>query len=153
MHILPQVKDSLLSTSKMVDADYIAVYDKDEVNFYDAKTTKITITEEAVLSGFRCPKVGLWRVPLVASPTNLNTDTLILDHPTKLASLNSLYEVITTTATRERVSQLMGQVTSVPCLMEHINNVYELPSIEQAVRYLHATAGHPTKHTWLKAIA
>jgi len=37
--------------------------------------------------------------------------------------------------------------------MEHINNVYELPSIEQTVRYLHAAAGHPTKHTWMKAIA
>ena len=120
VHIVPKVRDSLLSTSKMVDADYIAVYDKEEVNFYDAKTTKVVITEEAVLTGFRCPKIGLWRVPLIEKPTNLNTDTLILDHPTKLASLN---------------------------------NVYELPSIEQAVRYLHAAAGHPTKHTWLKAIA
>jgi hypothetical protein len=54
------------------------------------------------------------------------------------------------------VSNLLGQViekTSVLCPMEHINNVYELPSIEQAVRYLHAAAGHPTKYTWLKAIA
>ena len=47
----------------------------------------------------------------------------------------------------------MGQATAVPCPREHINNVYELPSIEQAVRYLHVAAGHPTKHTWLKAIA
>jgi len=47
----------------------------------------------------------------------------------------------------------MGQATAVPCPMEHINNAYELPSIEQAVRYLHAAAGHPTKHMWLKAIA
>ena len=153
VHIVPDVKDSLLSTSKMVDADYIAVYDNKEVNFYDAKTTKIVITEEAVLTGYRCPTVGLWRVPLVENPTNLNTDTLILDHPTKFASLNSLYEVITTTATRERVSTLMGQATAVPCPREHINNVYELPSIEQTVRYLHAAAGHPTKYTWLKAIA
>jgi hypothetical protein len=98
VHIVPKVKDSLLSTSKMVDADYIAVYDKEEVNFYDAKTTKVVVTEEAVLTGFRCPKMGLWQVPLIEKPTNLNTDTLILDHPTKLASLNSLYEVITTTA-------------------------------------------------------
>jgi len=132
----------------MVDADYIAVYDKEEVKFYDAKTTKVMITEEAVLTGFRCPKVGLWRVPLVENPTNLDTDTLILDHPTKLASLNSMYEVITTTATQERISQLMGQATAVPCPREHINAI-----IEQTVRYLHAAAGHPTKHTWLKAIA
>ena len=30
--------------------------------------------------------------------------------------------------------------------------MYELPSIEQAVRYLHAAAGYPVKSTWLKAI-
>jgi hypothetical protein len=38
-----------------------------------------------------------------------------------------LYEVITTKATRERVSQLLGESTAVPCHLEHINNVYELP--------------------------
>ena len=32
-----------------------------------------------------------------------------------------------------------------------IGNVYELPSIEQTIRYLHAAAGFPTKTTWLKA--
>jgi hypothetical protein len=31
--------------------------------------------------------------------------------------------------------------------------VYELPSTEQSMRYLHATAGHPTKERWLKVIA
>ena len=35
---------------------------------------------------------------------------------------------------------------------EAINNVYELPSTKQAVRYLHACAGFPTKATWIKAI-
>ncbi|KAL7551824.1 hypothetical protein ACHAWF_015016 [Thalassiosira exigua] len=35
---------------------------------------------------------------------------------------------------------------------EALNNVYELPSTEQVVRYLHACAGFPTKKTWLKAI-
>ena len=33
-----------------------------------------------------------------------------------------------------------------------IGNVYELPSIEQTIWYLHAAAGFPTKTTWLKAI-
>jgi hypothetical protein len=80
------VQNSLLSTSKVVDADYIAIYDKEEVNFYNAKTTKITISEEAVLKGWQCPVAGLWRLPLVANPVNLNTDTLLLDHPTKLQS-------------------------------------------------------------------
>jgi hypothetical protein len=31
-------------------------------------------------------------------------------------------------------------------------NVYTLPSIKQAIRYLHAAAGFPTKDTWIKAI-
>jgi hypothetical protein len=82
-HIMPQVKDSLFSTGKCVDADYIAIYDKLEVKYYDAKTTKITVSNEAVLTGWRFPK----------HPTNVNVDTLLLDHPTKLENLNSLYEV------------------------------------------------------------
>jgi len=35
---------------------------------------------------------------------------------------------------------------------EAISNVYELPSTQQIVRYLHACAGFPTKTTWVKAI-
>jgi hypothetical protein len=42
IHIVPQVQNSLLSTSKVINADSIAIYDKEEVNFYDTKTTKIT---------------------------------------------------------------------------------------------------------------
>ncbi len=52
IHIVPQVQNSLLSTSKVVNADYITIYDKKEVNFYDAKTTKITVLEKAVLKGW-----------------------------------------------------------------------------------------------------
>ena len=139
-----------------MDADYIAIYDRNKVNYYNARTTKIAISNEAVLTGWRCPKTRLWRVPLVEHPGNYNVDTLLLDHPTKLENLNSLYDVQTTHATRELVHSLLGQATeatAVCCPTEHINNVYELPSIEQTVRYLHAAAGHPTKHTWLKAIA
>jgi hypothetical protein len=78
------VQTSLLSTSKVLNADYITIYDKEEVNFYDAKTTKITILEEAVFKGWQCSAAGLWWLPLVGNPVNLNTDTLLLDHPTEL---------------------------------------------------------------------
>jgi hypothetical protein len=80
------VQNLLLSTSRVVDADFIAIYDKEKVNFYNAKTTKVTVLEEAVLKGWRCPAAGLWGLPLVENPMNLNTDTLLLDHPTKLES-------------------------------------------------------------------
>ena len=33
-----------------------------------------------------------------------------------------------------------------------VNNVYELPSIGRAVRYLHAAADFPTKEKWIKSI-
>ena len=39
-----------------------------------------------------------------------------------------------------------------PPASETIQNVYELLSIEGAVRYLHAAAIFPTKSTWLKSI-
>jgi len=35
---------------------------------------------------------------------------------------------------------------------EYLHNVYELPSIEPTIRYLHGVAGFPTKTSWLKAI-
>jgi hypothetical protein len=89
VHIVPQVKDSLFSTGKYVDADYIAIYGKLEVNYYDTKTTKITVSNDAVLTGWWCPKTRLWRVPLVKHPTNVNVKTLLLDHPTTLKNLNS----------------------------------------------------------------
>ena len=33
-----------------------------------------------------------------------------------------------------------------------IYNVYELPSTDPTIRYLHGAAGFPTKATWLKYI-
>ena len=32
------------------------------------------------------------------------------------------------------------------------NNVYDLPSMEALVRYMHAAAGFPVRSTWLKSI-
>ena len=32
------------------------------------------------------------------------------------------------------------------------NNVYELPSLREGVRFMHAVCGYPVKSTWLKAI-
>jgi hypothetical protein len=52
LHITPGVsQDSLLSTSKCADANYITVYDKETVNIYDANNTMITVTKGAILRG------------------------------------------------------------------------------------------------------
>ena len=49
--VIPNLTQTLLSGSKFADAGYTAVYDKDEVNFYDAN--KVNITTKAVLQGYR----------------------------------------------------------------------------------------------------
>eukprot|EP00804_Cyclotella_cryptica_P021358 CCRYP_001594-RA/>CCRYP_001594-RA protein AED:0.64 eAED:0.32 QI:0/0/0/0.6/1/1/5/0/975 len=89
---------------------------------------------------------SLWRIPLRPVTVNDNTDTLILDSKCGLQSTHPRYHVPTPTHIREHLQ------ASLQCNTDHILNVYELPSIEQSIRYLHAAAGFPTKSTWLAAI-
>lgn len=59
VEIVPGLKENvLLSTGKMVDEGYIAVYDRDECRIYDGKTAKFQVSAEAVLKGWRCHKTG-----------------------------------------------------------------------------------------------
>jgi hypothetical protein len=142
------VDNSLLSTSKFAEAGYMAIYDKDKVNFYNARTTKITVLADAVLQGWQCPCMNLWRIPLVPFITNFNTDTLILDHPSSQDSLNSMYTIETNQLAREHVALQMCKNHS----QEYLHNVYELSSIKPTIWYLHSMAGFPTKASWLKDI-
>jgi hypothetical protein len=149
VNIVPSlVGNSLLSTSKFTEAGYTAIYDKEEVNFYNARTTKITVLADAVLKGWQCPRMNLWCVPLVPLITILNTDTLILNHPSNQDSLNSMYTIETNHLTCEHV---VLQMCKNHC-QEYLHNVYELPSVEPTIWYLHGTAGFPTKASWLKDI-
>ena len=91
MDVVPNLTQNLLSGSKFADAGYTAVYDKDEVNFYEAN--KVKIEARAVLQGYRCSSTGLWRVPLVDNISNTNNNTLLLDSRGGEQSLNKLYEV------------------------------------------------------------
>jgi hypothetical protein len=82
LHITPRVtKNSLLSTSKFTNANYITIFDMEAVNIYDANDTTITITRGAILRGFKCPMTGMWRIPLVDLVRNNNTDTVIVNCP------------------------------------------------------------------------
>ena len=49
---MPKIDSTLLCTSKCVDAGYIQIYDKDDVNIYDAKTVTIMVSDEAVNQHF-----------------------------------------------------------------------------------------------------
>jgi hypothetical protein len=126
----------------------MTIYDKDEVNFYNVRTTKITILADAVLKGWQCPHMNLWSVPLVPFVTNLNTGTLVLDHLSGQDSLNHIYTVKTNPLACNHVVLQMCKNHR----QEYLHNVYELPSIKPTIWYLHGTAGSPTKASWLKAI-
>ena len=129
LHITPGVsQNSLLSTVKFADANYITIFDKDEVNIYDANDTTITVTKGAILRGWRDNNTNLWRIPLVPMVRNLNTDTALLNRPPSEFLSNR------------------------PSPAEAVHSVYELKTQPELVRYLHAAAGFPTKPTWLKAI-
>ena len=142
------VDSSLLSTRKLASAGYIKIYDGKEVNIYDSNTTKIIVSEEAVLKGWRCPKSTLWRIPITSQVKFLNTDILILEIPDGQHSLNYRYEVSQTYTMLEHLATFMQDR---PPPRETMNNVYKLPIIEPDVQYLHGSASFPNKCTWLKA--
>ncbi len=149
INIVPSlVGNSLISTIKMVETGYTAIYDDKEVNFYNTTTTKITVLADTTFKGCQCPWAKLWHVPLVDSLRNENTDTLLLDHPHKHDCLNSLYEVESTTTTQEHINTIMLQTIG----WEYIHNVYELSSIEPTNSYLHTAAGFQVERMWLKVI-
>ena len=130
VNIVPGIKSSLLSTSKLADDNYITILDKDKVEIFDANNTKVITTRGAIIRGFRCPVTRLHRIPLVPTNeiTNLNTETILCNRPP-------------TEFLRDR-----------PPPTEAINNVYELRSQAELVRFFHAAAGFPTKATWIRAI-
>jgi hypothetical protein len=48
--------------------------------------------------------------------------------------------------------QHINAISSLAHHREYIHNVYELPSLEPSICYLHAAASFPPKSTWLKAV-
>jgi hypothetical protein len=132
----------------MFEAGYTEIYDDKEFNFYNTTTTKITVLADTILGGWQCPRAKLWHVPLLDNVWNENTHTILFDHPHMQDCLYSLYEVESTTTTQEHINAIMLQTIG----RKYIHNMYELPSIEPTIRYLHVVAGFLVEETWLKAV-
>jgi hypothetical protein len=119
---------SLLSTVKFAEARYITVFDKEEINIYDAQDTMFKVSKGAILQGWFDKTANLWQIPLIPVILNNNTDTVLVNkQPTEF---------------------LPGRTP----VIEAINNVYKLKTKPELVWYLHACAGFPTKPSWIKAI-
>jgi hypothetical protein len=118
VHIVPGIeRDSLLSIPKFADANYIAIFDKDEFNIYDTNKTTIVVSRGAILQGWRCKQTNLRRVPLVKNVINTNTDTIRCNRcPTEF-------------------------LPDIPPPNEAIHSMYEPKMQPELVRYYHTAAG------------
>ncbi len=129
VHIVPAIKrNSLISIPKFVNANYIAIFDKDKVNIYNANNTKITVTRATILQGWCCNQTMLRCIPLVKHVQNKNTKTVLCNRlPTEF-------------------------LPKQPPPTKAIANVYELKKQPELVHYYHAVAEFPTKPTWVAVI-
>ena len=73
---------SLLSGGKYAEAGYVSVCDGGKFNIYNGHTSKITVSEKDVLTGWQCPRTRLWIIPLQVQLTNPNIHTLLLNGTT-----------------------------------------------------------------------
>jgi len=85
---VPSIKThSLLSTAKFAEAGYITVFDKEEVDTYDAQNTTLKVSKGAILQGWFDETANLWRIPLLPVVLNNNTDTVLVNkQPTEFLS-------------------------------------------------------------------
>ena len=128
VHMVPGIKNTLVSTNQFALANYATIFTKDMVHVYDMNNTKIEVSRSAVLKGWRVPKEGLWRIPLENDKPTINKNTaLVREDP-------------------------LIKLRQAPPKNESINSVYKLKTKPELIRYYHAAAGFPTHPTWLAAI-
>ncbi len=64
MNIVPNLHSTLISTPKMADVDYIAVFDKKEARIYNATTTIVSATKDPIRVAPCCQDTKLWKLDL-----------------------------------------------------------------------------------------
>ncbi len=65
INIMPNLHSTLISVvPKMADADYIAVFDKNEARIYNATTTIVLASKDPLLVAPPCQDTGLWKLDL-----------------------------------------------------------------------------------------
>ena len=121
-----------MSTNQFAKARYITIFDKEEVNIYNATNTEIRKTRGSVLRGWRLPNEGLWCIVIdenVPAESNINEKTV---------------------KAKEPPSNLLKIQPPPPS--QSINNIYKLKVKPELVCYYHAAAGFPTKPSCIAAI-
>jgi hypothetical protein len=107
LHIMPGItKNSLLCTGQFAAANYIIIFNKEEVNIYDANDTIIAVTRGAILQEWWDMATKLWRIPLMVVVRNNNIDTVIMiGHPPSSYPSAHLLRTQSTMSTSSKCSQ------------------------------------------------
>ena len=92
--MVPALKhNSLMSERKSIDTKYVTVLTLEEVLIYGVNEVKLRALGQAILPGWRCKTIGLWRVSLKPKVENENVDTMLLKFPDPGKSTNNIYEL------------------------------------------------------------
>ena len=116
--VLPDLKhNSLISVSKLSDAGYITVLQPNDggVSVYWTDVIVIHVKKEAVLQGWR-DDTGLWCIPLKEHVVNKNTDTLLLQRPVPVDTVNNVYELASIEKTVRYLHAALGFPTKATML-------------------------------------
>jgi hypothetical protein len=122
--IVPQLAKSLLSMGVLAKNGYTTIFHPHTrgAEVYAEGACTITTTRPPVLQGCR-GKNGLWIVPIKDETTKAEWSVLERSHKPATTHCSDL-----------------------------ASNVYDLPSTQEVIRFLHAALGFPTKQTLLAAI-
>ncbi len=67
MNVVSGLHSTLISISKMANADYIVVFNKHKATIYDATTTMIMALADPIIIAPWCQTIGLWKLDLDAA--------------------------------------------------------------------------------------
>ena len=70
-----------------------------EVLIYNCDNLKLTVSNEAVLRGWRDKYTGLWEVPLKESVNNIGEDTILLNRSDPKEAMHNVYGLPSTEKT------------------------------------------------------
>ena len=104
------------------------------VTMYQPEDKHIMYTGKPVVTGY-CKKIEnkFWQIPIKAPQYKM---------PKKLSLVNQLLLSILPPVSCEQVSEAK----------EILHNVYEIPSLDYGIRWMHAICGYLVKLVWIKAI-
>ena len=126
----------LIRCSAFTDQDLIMIFHPhfEGVTMHQLEVVHITDTGEPIVTGYR-KQIGnkFWQVPIKPPQDRMLKKLALVDQ----LLLSKLPPVL-----REQVSEAK----------KIVHTVYEIPSLNKGMRWIHAVCGYPAKPTWIKTI-